>query len=54
MKPPDEKPTTCAFVFLTSLRIVMTSAVFPDTLVTITRVFESTVFGSKYPLTFVT
>ena len=42
MRPPDEKPTTCAFVFFTSLRIVITSAVFPETLVAITNVLEST------------
>ena len=47
--PPDEKPTTVASVFFTFFKISNVSAVLPETLVAITNVFESTVFGKRYP-----
>ena len=52
--PPDENPTIFESDFCTSLRTVDISDVLPDTLVATTSVFESTVFGSRYPLTIVT
>src|SRR5574337_38072 len=48
---PEENAINLHLVFLAASSTDKVSAVFPDTLVVMTSVFESTVFGRWYPFT---
>ena len=52
--PPEENEMNFALLFLEFFTMDTTSSVFPEILVTTTKVLESTVFGRRYPFTTLT